>query len=67
MRPKMGHLTAEERRLARRLRDQGKTFREIGAAIGCSRQSRALGSHSPFKAKTSHSAMAALIGSLVAR
>ena len=38
MRPKMGHLTAEERRLARRLRDQGKTFREIGAAIGCSRQ-----------------------------
>ena len=38
MRSKMEHLSGEERRLARRLRDQGKTFREIGAAIGCSRQ-----------------------------
>jgi transposase, IS30 family len=32
------HLTGEERRLAHQLRDQGKTFREIGAALGCSRQ-----------------------------
>jgi transposase, IS30 family len=38
MRAKFQHLSAEERRMALRLRGKGKTFREIGAAIGCSRQ-----------------------------
>jgi len=49
MRPKMGHLSGEERRLALRLRNQGKTFREIGAAIGCSRQTAHLAVTRPSK------------------
>ncbi len=49
LRPHAGHLSGEERRLARTLRDQGKTFREIGAAIGCSRQAAHWAVNQPSK------------------
>lgn len=51
MRSNGDHLSGEERRLVRHLRDQGKTFREIGAAIGCSRQAAHWAISHPSKRK----------------